>query len=147
MFVPIITLTNQTPKVRLVSLLSRIYVGNLGKPVYPPNFKVTDFINKNSLLDFGIHVDYSARSSLKERKGSEFKVPISVGARTTYPHFFLILKSPRICTDLRGFPIGVWGEAAPPCPPPRGDAYGYNTWVGGTARNLATYPNSKLMLR
>ena len=69
-FMPIITGANPTPKVRLVSVVCM--QENLGKPTYPSNLKITLIINKNSLLDFRIHVDYSVRSLLKERKGSEF---------------------------------------------------------------------------
>ena len=73
-----------------------MHVGTLGKPTYPHNLKITLIINKNAYLAFGIQVDYSARSSLEERRGSAFQVQISVGARTTHPHFY----DPETCIDL-----------------------------------------------
>ena len=69
-FMHINTRTNQTPKVRLVGVVCMW--GNLGKPPYLPNLKITLIISKNSSLDFGIQVDYFARSLLEKRKGSEF---------------------------------------------------------------------------
>ena len=69
MFVLLITRTNQTSNVRLVSIVCM--QGSLGKPTYPSNLKITLIINKDASLAFGKHVDYSARRSLEERKGSE----------------------------------------------------------------------------
>ena len=70
--------------------------GNLNKSTYPPILKITLIINKNVSLVFGIHIDYSARSSLKGKRGSEFLVQISFGAQATYPHF----SHPEISSDL-----------------------------------------------
>ena len=70
-----------------------------------------------------MHVDYSTMSSLKERKGSKFKVRMSVRARTTYPHFFRpqdLLESASISEGPR---LEVWEASSFFAPLPRGDAY------------------------
>ena len=135
----IITRTNQAPKVRFVSVVCM--QGNLGRPTHPPNLKTTLIINKNSSLDFGIHVDYSARSSLKERIGARNFKFISVGGRATYTHF----SDPEISLDLyrsQRVPDRRFGGGGklPPLPPVATPMLGHDVrhdvpptfWLEGT---------------